>query len=40
LNDSRDLFEAMKLVSETQTGPKEQFSSIGCSIKWINDQEN
>jgi len=40
LNNSRDLFEAMKLVSETQTGPKEQFSSIGCSIKWIKDQEN
>jgi len=30
----RDLFEAMKLISETQRGPLEQKSSIGCSIKW------
>ncbi len=33
-NTPRDLFEAMKLVAETGLGPKEQFSSIGCSIKW------
>ncbi len=30
----RDLFEAMKLVAETGKGPKEQISSMGCSIKW------
>ncbi len=30
----RDLFEAMKLVAETGKGPKEQYVSIGCSIKW------
>ena len=30
----RDLFEAMKLVAETQKGPAEQFPSMGCSIKW------
>ncbi|MGZ8189879.1 MAG: thioredoxin family protein [Methylococcaceae bacterium] len=30
----RELFEAMKLVAETGKGPKEQISSIGCSIKW------
>jgi peroxiredoxin len=30
----RDLFEAMKLVAETQKGPEEQISSMGCSIKW------
>jgi len=31
----RDLFEAMKGVAETQKGPAEQLSSMGCSIKWI-----
>jgi peroxiredoxin len=30
----RDLFEAMKLIAETGHGPKEQFPSMGCSIKW------
>ena len=30
----RDLFEAMKQVSETGMGPEEQIPSIGCSIKW------
>lgn len=30
----RDLFEAMKQVAETGTGPLEQIPSIGCSIKW------
>jgi len=30
----RDLFEAMKQVAETGTGPKEQIPSMGCSIKW------
>jgi peroxiredoxin len=30
----RDLFEAMKQVAETQTGPAEQIPSMGCSIKW------
>lgn len=30
----RELFEAMKLVSETGVGPREQIPSIGCSIKW------
>lgn len=33
-NSSRDLFYAMKLVAEVGQGPKEQISSIGCSIKW------
>ncbi len=31
----RDLFLAMKQVSEKGKGPKEQISSMGCSIKWI-----
>jgi peroxiredoxin len=30
----RDLFEAMKEIAETGKGPREQVSSIGCSIKW------
>ena len=30
----RDLFEAMKLISETGSGPKDQIASMGCSIKW------
>jgi peroxiredoxin len=30
----RDLFEAMKQVALTGAGPREQISSIGCSIKW------
>lgn len=30
----RDLFEAMRQVAETGTGPSEQVPSMGCSIKW------
>ena len=30
----RDLYEAMKQVAETGQGPKDQFPSMGCSIKW------
>jgi peroxiredoxin len=30
----RELFEAMKQVTETDHGPEEQFPSMGCSIKW------
>lgn len=33
-NGTRELFEAMKQVSETGQGPDEQKASIGCSIKW------
>ena len=33
-NARRELFEAMKLVAETGEGPREQISSMGCSIKW------
>ncbi len=32
----RDLFAAMKQVSQTGHGPKEQIPSMGCSIKWID----
>jgi hypothetical protein len=30
----RDLFEAMKQVAETGHGPEDQIPSMGCSIKW------
>jgi peroxiredoxin len=30
----RDLFEAMLQVAQTGQGPREQFASMGCSIKW------
>ena len=30
----RDLFEAMKQVAQTGSGPAEQTPAIGCSIKW------
>lgn len=30
----RDLFEAMKLIAETDRGPQKQIPSMGCSIKW------
>ena len=31
-----DLKVAMKMISKTQFGPKEQIPSMGCNIKWIN----
>jgi peroxiredoxin len=30
----RDLFEAMKQIAATGSGPIEQIPSMGCSIKW------
>ena len=30
-----DLFKAMKLVAETDKGPKNQIPSMGCNIKWF-----
>ena len=30
----RDLFQAMVRIAETGAGPREQISSMGCSIKW------
>ena len=32
----RDLYEAMSEVSKTGKGPAEQIPSMGCSIKWTN----
>ena len=34
IDNKKDLYEAMKLISKTQKGPEIQFSSIGCSLKW------
>ena len=31
-----DLKVAMKMISKTQAGPKEQIPSMGCNIKWFN----
>ena len=31
-----DLKIAMKMISETQAGPKSQTPSMGCNIKWFN----
>ena len=36
-NGSSELFEAMKLISETQKGPDIQKPSLGCSIKWFKN---
>ena len=30
-----ELLKAMKMITETDNGPKEQFPSMGCSIKWF-----
>ena len=34
VNDHNDLLDAMKQIRDTGTGPKIQFPSSGCSIKW------
>ena len=31
---TRELFEAMSQVAQTGQGPRDQISSMGCSIKW------
>jgi peroxiredoxin len=33
----RDLFEGMKQISLTGSGPEQQTASIGCSIKWRSE---
>ena len=32
-----DLYMAMKQISETGKGPKDQIPSMGCNIKWLNN---
>ena len=34
--DESDLFKAMKQISQTGRGPKEQAPSMGCGIKWLD----
>ena len=34
-DNTRDCFNAMKMIAETGSGPREQIASIGCSIKWF-----
>jgi hypothetical protein len=35
-NKESDLKQAMRMIAETQRGPKEQMPSMGCNIKWFN----
>jgi len=30
----RDLYEGMRMIAETGSGPRDQIASMGCSIKW------
>ncbi len=32
-----DLLKAMKEISKTGNGPKDQLPSMGCNIKWLNN---
>ena len=34
-NEESELLNAMKIIAKTNSGPKEQFPSMGCSIKWF-----
>ena len=34
-NGESDLKRALKLITKTQNGPKNQIPSMGCNIKWI-----
>ena len=34
----RDLFEAMQQVAQTGHGPEDQIPSMGCSIKWKDEE--
>jgi peroxiredoxin len=36
----RDLFNAMVQVARTGQGPREQIASMGCSIKWRNEEQD
>ena len=38
INTKRELFYAMELISKTNSGPKKQFNSFGCSIKWAKNE--
>ena len=34
-NGDSELKNAMKMIAKSKNGPKEQFPSMGCSIKWF-----
>jgi peroxiredoxin len=34
LDEKNDLLNAMELIAKTSNGPKKQFPSMGCNIKW------
>ena len=34
-NEESDLKQAMRMIAESQVGPKEQMPSMGCNIKWV-----
>ena len=34
-NGESELLRAMKMIAKTGKGPKEQYPSMGCSIKWF-----
>ena len=36
VNEKNELLEAMIMISKTNRGPKIQYPSAGCSIKWKN----
>ena len=38
-NIKREMYEAMKLITETNQGPINQFNSFGCSIKWKQNEQ-
>ena len=35
----RELYHAMNKIKNDGIGPKEQFNSFGCSIKWKNNEQ-
>ncbi len=37
-NAKRELLEAMKQIAKTSQGPREQFPSMGCNIKWRSEE--
>ena len=36
---NRELYFAMEVIVKSNIGPKEQFNSYGCSIKWKNENK-
>ena len=36
INGDSDLKSSMKVIAQTQKGPKKQIPSMGCNIKWFN----